>query len=266
MARVEIVYFNPRRRVLRGRVGRLVPLRRPVNNFGDLLGPIVVDSVLRNAGLRIDAEVSHPSRLLTVGSILHLARSGDVVWGSGRNGKVRESAHSFAHLDVRAVRGPLTRSFLTERGLAVPEIYGDPALLLPRVMPHLRQWAMQPVYDVTYVPNMNDYHRAERGSWLLSPRSALNDCLQRIARSRLVVGSSLHALVVAEALGIPARAVRSRVETEFKYADYYLGTGRSDFRIASTPEEAVRWGGERPVQFSEAALLQAFPLDLWTHD
>ncbi len=98
---------------------------------------------------------------------------------------------------------------------------------------------------------------------MLDPRSPLDHCLRRIAQSELVVGSSLHALVVAESLDIPARLIRSRVEHELKYADYYLGTGRYDFRPADSIAEAIAAGGEPKPEWTPTALLKAFPYDLW---
>ena len=87
----EIVYWNDRRapsliRRLPGR--RFVPRRlvrlvtRPARNFGDLLGPQIVSRLLERNG--IAAGTPPARRLLTVGSVLHLAHAGDVVWGSGR--------------------------------------------------------------------------------------------------------------------------------------------------------------------------------------
>jgi pyruvyltransferase len=79
-----------------------------------------------------------------------------------------------------------------------------------------------------------------------------------------VLASSLHALIVAEAYGIPARYVRlSDHESIFKYNDYYLGTGRQQDKIATSVDEAVEMGGFAPPQFDASKLLKAFPFDLW---
>lgn len=263
MTKVKIVHFNPERPIIKGLLGKLIPIRKPLNNFGDLLGPIIVQETLKQSGLNIECEIETSKRLLTVGSILHLAHTGDTVWGSGRNGKVSDEHHVFKNLDVRAVRGPLTRTFLINKEIHVPEVYGDPALLLPNVMPELLVWRDSPAYDLTYIPNMNDYQKATAYPWIFNPRSPLYDCLERIARSRMVIGSSLHAIVVAESLGIPARFVMSGIEPEFKYIDYYLGTGRNDFKIAGTVKEAISLGGEKPISFSAKKLISAFPYDLW---
>lgn len=258
---VEVFAWNPEVPTIRGRLGRRLPLRRPVNNFGDLLGPVVVEGLVRNAGLDPQAG---DGRLLSVGSVLHFARNGDVIWGTGLNGKIKPSRHDFMRLDVRAVRGPITRDFLVSRSIKVPQIYGDPALLLPEIMPELHGWVGEPTRDVAVVPNFNDYPDWRHSRGVLNPRGPLRECLETIARSRLVVGSSLHAIVVAESLGIPARAIRSQVEQETKYADYYLGTGRSDFSIATSVEEAIKLGGEQPPNWPPEPLRESFPYDLWT--
>jgi pyruvyltransferase len=204
--------------------------------------------------------------LLTVGSIMQYARDGDRVWGSGVNGKVPVGLHTFDTVDVRAVRGPLTAEFLRARGIPVPDVYGDPALLLPAVHPHLTAWAADKRYDVTVVPNMRDAAALSDDPRVVSPTAPLEHVLERIARSRMVVGSSLHGLVVAEALGIPARAVASRAEHPWKYEDYYLGTGRRGFTPAAGVDEAIAMGGEVPLAWDPLPLARAFPWDLWGRD
>jgi pyruvyltransferase len=88
-------------------------------------------------------------------------------------------------------------------------------------------------------------------------------CLQRIAASRFVVGSSLHGIVIAESLGIPARVIASAAEHPFKYEDYYLGTGRHDVEAAGSVREAVAMGGRDLPEFDAGSLIAAFPADLW---
>jgi pyruvyltransferase len=260
MPSVEIFHWNPRRPA-RGRVlRRLRWLDRPLNNFGDLLGPVVVEAMLRRLGLRPEDAVAD-RQLLSVGSVLHFAQPGAVVWGSGVNGKIPAERHRTADLDVRAVRGPLTRRFLADRGVEVPAVYGDPALLLPILLPDLRR--SRPTRTLTVIPNLNDAATAAPVDGFVSPRGRLRGVLEAIASSELVVGSSLHAVIVAEALGIPARLVRSEAESDFKYADYYAGTGRPGFEAAASVQEAIAMGGEPPISWDPQPLLDAFPADLW---
>jgi pyruvyltransferase len=264
MPRVNVFSWNPRRSRLPHSVTKRLPIEigRRVNNFGDLLGPLLVARIL--AVHQVDPRTAHSDRrLLSVGSVLHFARDHDVIWGTGVNGKRPDSDYVFRALDVRAVRGPRTREFLSSRGVDAPTIFGDPVLLLPLVMPELVGWSGTKQYSLTVVPNFNDFSAYEPALTLLDPRSPVDVCLRRIARSEFIVGSSLHAIVVAESLGIPARLVSSSVENPFKYEDYYLGTGRPNADTARTVEEAVRMGGERGPIFDATQLLGAFPFDLW---
>lgn len=260
---VEIVHWNPLRPVFRGRVGKLVPVKRQVGNFGDMLGPMIVERMRERLGLAV--AVGLPDRrLLSVGSILQYARNGDVVWGSGINGKVDPPWAAIDTLDIRAVRGPRTRARLLEHGFTVPEVYGDPALLLPELYPELSDWALEPKrYPVTVVPNLHDVAANAGRPNVVSPRAPVWRVLERIARSELVVGSSLHGIIVAESLGIPARLVAPARENLFKYRDYYESTGRDVVPLASTVDAAIAAGGAPGLRWDPAPLREAFPAELW---
>lgn len=270
---VEVVHWNPRRPVIRNRkLARLLPLQRPVRNFGDLIGPLVVDLLLRSRGLVNESPSTVglcPTRLLTVGSILHLASDADVVWGTGWNGKVPATMHEFSHLDVRAVRGPLTRRNLSARGIECPEVYGDPALLLPSLAPDLFSTSAHDQTEVLVVPNLNDYSRSMTRSSpfpVLNPQSSLRHCLTAIASSQLVVGSSLHGIIVAESLGIPARLITTEAEHQLKYDDYFSGTSRETPRAARSVREAVDLGGGPGLDWDAQPLVESFPWDLWQQE
>ena len=261
MPEVDVLCWNPVRPVYSGRLGRVIRFRRPVNNFGDMLGPMIVQAMLSRYGLT-GAAAARDAQLLTVGSVMHLAKPGAVVWGTGVNFKVDPADDAMTSLDVRAVRGPRTRDFLESRGVAVPEVFGDPALLLPEVFPEFGH--QSPTRDVTVVPNLNERSDYGRSARVLHPRRPPIECLKVIGASRLVVGSSLHGIIVAEAYGIPARLVRPRTESELKYDDYYLATGRPDWSAAASVEDAIKLGGERPPKWSSGPLVDTFPIDLWT--
>ena len=262
MPRVRIFSWNPRRSGLPSLLTRWLAVGHRVNNFGDLLGPLVVNRVLARHGLE-SARGLRDCTLFSVGSVLHFAQEGDVVWGSGVNGKVPDGSYTFRSLDVRAVRGPLTREFLQSRGLEVPTTFGDPALLLPTLAPELFAAAPRDQHAITVVPNFNDIGAYGGEPDVLDPRSPLDVCLRRIAGSRLVVGSSLHAIIVAESLGIPARVIASGAEHPFKYEDYYRGTGRHGAEAAGSVQEAVAMGGRDFPEFDADSLMAAFPVDLW---
>lgn len=250
VAGVDVAAWNP----VRGsnRWGRHTLAARPVRNFGDLLGPVIVRELVAQLGLGSAAE---RRRLLAVGSVMHFGRPGDVVWGAGRNVKAGAASPG---LEVRAVRGPRTAADYP--GAVVG---GDPALLLGGLRPDLLVPPRRRA-GVIVVPNLNELAAVRDRRGVVSPRAPLDRVVRTIARSSLVIGSSLHGVIVAEALGVPARAVRAVTEPAFKYQDYYLATGRDpDEVVAGSVEEARERGGAAAPLWDPEPLLSAFPTDLW---
>ena len=218
--------------------------------------------------MTLEDEAKSPASLLAIGSIIHFAETGAVVWGSGVNGKVPEAEHRYGTLDVRAVRGPYTREWLKEkRGIQAPEIYGDPALLLPRLVGD--RFPATGQGGAIFVPNLNDILKGQtfdlpEGMRLVSPMQSWHRVVEEISKASFVAASSLHGVILAEAFGIPARYVRlTKIEHLFKFRDFYAGTGRDSFEYASSPSEALEMGGERKMQFDPTPLEAAFPFDLW---
>lgn len=255
-----VVHWNPKRNTL-PRPFRRLPVGKLVNNFGDLLGPGIVERIVAARG---DAERTAPAgRVLTVGSVLHMAQDGDVVWGTGKNGKVVEEEHKAQILDVRAVRGPLTAGWLSDRGFEVPEVYGDPALLLPTLYPELTALSTEKTRARVLVPNLHDAATWSHHPDTVSPIGPWRDIVETIVTSETVVASSLHGVIVAEAFGIPVAHVASSTEPDFKFRDYYEGTGRSMPRLIPTLDEALQTPSDRDDhaldRWSAQALLEAFP-------
>jgi pyruvyltransferase len=231
-------------------------------NFGDHLSSALVTKLASTRDLFLD-EVVSPRRLLAVGSIMHFAKTGDVIWGSGVNGSVNVDKHQFEQIDVRSVRGPLTKSFLEKRGIVVPEVFGDPALLTKTLLGK-RFAEVEKTCDVSFVPNFADLPVMADWNNVISPLLPWAQVIKRIVASRLIISSSLHGLVIADSFGIPCVYLRvTDVENIFKYEDYSLGAGRNDFRVTTSREEALRASPLSPIHPKLDAMINAFPWDLW---
>jgi pyruvyltransferase len=255
--------YGDRRRPVRSKRVNVYYWRHPSgDNVGDLLSQVVVDFVVARKNLRPEAPLRQTRRLFAVGSVIDAARCAMTVWGSGlhhygaRIPRVR--------LDVRAVRGPLTRQALLAGGVPCPEVYGDPALLLPLF------YAPAPAKRERFcvIPHFSreeSYFRDYGDRVLSTMTSDWRGFIERIVSCELVVSGSLHGVIIAEAYGVPA-VLLSDIDTDwFKYEDYYLSTGRSSFARAASVEEALSLTPDAPPDFSglQQGLLAAFPGDLW---
>lgn len=237
-------------------------------NFGDYLSLKIVEKIV---GCPVEIYkkkmFSRDKKLLAIGSILYFAEDDDVVWGSGTNGKKpNKEDYSFTKLDIRSVRGPLTRKFLKDNwDIECNEIYGDPALLLPYLYPELKR-KENPKYpflvishysDVKILPKSQNYEVVHATEELFS-------VIDKILDSEFVISSSLHGIIIAEAFGIPARYLRvSEGEPLLKFEDYYLGTCRDNFKYATSINEALLMGGEAPFKCDLKKLYEAFPFEYW---
>ncbi|MCX6990704.1 MAG: polysaccharide pyruvyl transferase family protein [Chlamydiae bacterium] len=233
-------------------------------NFGDYLSVKIVEKMIQGP---VEIYKKNPEiirqKLLALGSILYFAEEGDVLWGTGaRSGKME--VYKFSGLDVRSVRGPLTRQFLIENfGITVPEIYGDPALLLPYLFPEFQK-KHNPTYEYLIIAHFSDVKMFPKSEYrnVVYATDPWDEVIEKILDSKFVISSSLHGIIVAEAYGIPARWLRvSKGEPLFKFHDYYLGTNRAPSTYATSIEEALSLGGEDPFECDLQKLYDAFPFD-----
>lgn len=238
-------------------------------NFGDYLSLELVQRIVGGPIRVVQKPTIGERKLLAIGSIISWAFDGDIIWGSGINGKALSlDRYHFKNLDVRAVRGPLTRDFLMKNfNIKCPEIYGDPALLVPYFFPEFQR-KMNPSHEYLIIPHYSEeaLFPKEKNKNIVYPTEPWNVVIEKILDSKFVISSSLHGIIVAEAFGIPARLLRvTENEPIFKYKDYYLGTNRPDFKGARSIKEAIRMGGEKPIQCDLYKLYKAFPFELWPH-
>lgn len=237
-------------------------------NFGDYLSLKLVERIVgKPVKIIKENPQSKVKKFLAVGSIISFAKNNDVVWGSGVNGKnLNPKNYKFSKLDIRSVRGPLTKDFLNQHlNIKCPEVYGDPVLLFPYFFPEFKK-SENPKYDYIIIPHYSEksfFPRTLSGN-IVYPTDPWQQIIKKVINSKFVISSSLHGVIIAEAFGIPARLLKiTDNEPIFKFADYYLGTNRPNFQYATSVEEALLMGGEPPFECDLQKLYEAFPFEFW---
>jgi hypothetical protein len=221
--------------------------RFEIGNFGDIASRDIVERI---AGRPTSKPIPKYRKLVSVGSVLHQARNGDVIWGSGVKGTVRELRPDIKELDIRAVRGPLTLDFLRESGFdvsKVTEVFDPGCLMKELYSDHIKTYDQaknQEYGSFRIVPHYRDDLLFRRMYQDLHHSFLTVDCtplqmVERMLGAEAVYSSSLHGVIFAESLGIPAYWLRSiGGEDGYKFYDYYYGTGRYNVRCFETLEEA----------------------------
>lgn len=197
-------------------------------NYGDVLGKYLVEKISsKNVVFAWPKKFSFfdwfSPIYVTIGSILANVNHKCIVWGSGiidQKSKVKNAV-------FLAVRGPRTRNYLLNLGYNVPEVYGDPALLLPRYFnPKVKK-----KYKYGFVPHYNDYKLVQ--DWFKDNQDVLlidimtNDIESKtieFLQCEKIISSSLHGIIIAHAYEIPAvwQKFSDKVfGDDIKYQDYF---------------------------------------------
>lgn len=186
------------------------------------VGDAVVEPILKHFGYELEFVPNMTNgKFLGVGSIMSWLRDNDTVWGTGC---IRPVEIERYNVNFLAVRGPLTRSMI--KGSDVPEIYGDPALLLP----YLYNPDIKPVHAVGHLPHYVDKVEVRpKVDFFIDIEDDWREIVRQIKSCKKIVTSSLHGIVLAEAYGVPVEWVKYSDKIlggQFKFQDYFLGTGR----------------------------------------
>lgn len=191
------------------------------SNFGDRLGP----ELLATYGIQATWAPPVTAELVTAGSVLSKFSETyrGTILGTGLIGS--EQRRRFPRARALAVRGELTRSAC---GLPASTTLGDPGILVGRLVPG----SMPRTGDgpVVIVPHYVDRAMARRHPHavlvdILGPTAEL---LTAIRGASLVITSSLHALIAADALGVPhLLELAATIGGIHKFADYASAFGET---------------------------------------
>jgi pyruvyltransferase len=177
-------------------------------NYGDLMGKYLVEKI---SGKSVQWVLPKHFSLrnyfqpiyCTIGSILMHVTENCVVWGSG----IISKEYTVKKAKFLAVRGPQTRLHLINQGYEVPEVYGDPALLLPEYYSPV----VEKKYALGIVPHYIDYNEVSR--WYQDEKEVVvidlmtnnvEEVTDLFLQCERIVSSSLHGLIVSHTYQIPA--------------------------------------------------------------
>lgn len=213
-------------------------------NFGDELTPPLVE---RLTGRRVVWGAPDRCDLVGAGSVIQmiLRRQGSNqprVWGSGF---IRAAGpdEGPARLDVLAVRGKSTLARvdnLSSRSIAL----GDPGILAPVLL----DGPVKKRYSLGLIPHYHDVNSpvVRRMGELGADVRVINvtwtpeEVAREIASCDAVLSSSLHGLIVSDALGIPNAHIRLSDKLKgglYKFHDYYSAyPGESRYREYVEPK------------------------------
>ncbi|MEI2269327.1 polysaccharide pyruvyl transferase family protein [Microbacterium sp. No. 7] len=238
--------------------------RFKTGNFGDLASRWAAKRV---SGVELREPAPGAPRLLAIGSVLQRATDGDVVWGSGVKGG-SDPLPVGIDLDVRAVRGPYSLEYLAEAGVSTERVTHtfDPGVLFPTLFAsELAQTPDRP--GLRIVPHYRDDLVLRRKHYehldaFISVDTTPLGMMRAMKGADRVIASSLHGIIFAEAMGIPAYWLAPvGGEDELKYYDYYYGTGRTDVKRFESIDDAMRADPMPLPTFDIEAYLATFPHD-----
>lgn len=186
-------------------------------NVGDIITPVVLGGL----GVPVTWASLDKAGLISTGSIVGHARARHTVYGSGAMWRGDRPDPEARYL---AVRGPLTAELVRRNGGECPDVYGDPALLLP----HVHDAPVEKRHDLGIVPHYIDADLVTEGHTIHPVRANPLDVVDEIRACHAIVSSSLHGIIIAHAYGIPAAWVKlsDRLTGDgTKFHDYAASVG-----------------------------------------
>lgn len=208
----------------------------PSWNFGDILNAYILYK--KNVPFHY-CHHDIGSKIIMIGSILsNYQADGTIVIGAGTiksNEKITKNFH------YRSIRGPLTYKMLQYSGINVESpIYGDPALLLPRIYTPLSEKK----YKLGIIPHQVDFNEIKhflsenksrfQQTLLIDPtvigKNKIESYIDSINSCEKILSTSLHGIVVAHAYGIPAEWLKFSNKLygdDVKFFDHFESIGHS---------------------------------------
>ena len=202
-------------------------------NFGDILTPYIVEKLTGKKPVLFYPDskfASYFKHCLMVGSIISHSKTNSTVWGSG----IIRKDEKIEGGKFIAVRGPRTAQRLRELGFPAPDVYGDPAILLPV----LYKPVIHKKYKFGLIAHYIDSDKLTEEIKACPDVHFINllthnieTVVNDILCCEKIVSTSLHGLIVAHSYGIPAtwwKYSNKLSGDDIKFYDYFESVNLHD--------------------------------------
>ena len=251
-------------------------------NLGDDLNVYMLKELVGKR-IFVNNQFYHKSlpNLMCIGSVIDwLANEKTAIWGAGIIAPPLDerTVKQLANVKIYAVRGRCTRDILLQNGIKCPDIFGDPALLLPYIYnPKVekvknRIGIIPHFYDVKDKNVLQILNDNPNNTMLINIQGYKNwkDTIQQILSCEFIVSSSLHGLILSDAYGIPNIWVSfsNRLKGgDFKFRDYYSVVGKEEHVITITGKTDIcqlfkNRDKYRRIQFDPKPLIKSCPMQI----
>ncbi len=267
--RNSFILFNVTAKAKNNRVNLNYWWEKP--NLGDDLSRVIVEYMLNLRNIPFDKPVHGRKHLYAVGSIITAGIQDCTVWGSGVLFATMLNRVKGRELDIRSVRGPVSRILLKDMGYDVPEIYGDPVIILPELYTPTTN---KKKYKYGVIIHKDQKFTTQSDEQFLKREDVLmidirtrdyKGFVEKVVSCEKIISSSLHGIIISESYGVPAIMHQPTVEPLLKYCDWYYSTGRMTFPTVQRLEEVITI--EAPIipdlTTLRKRLKAAFPYDLY---
>lgn len=199
--------------------------RKPgVSNFGDEMGP----DILARLGHKVQRVELADAEVVVIGSVLHhiaKVKHPVIVAGAGvMHGDRTINPHN---MDIRILRGRISMDHIDWSKYDKDKFghfgaqFGDPALLAPWLYPK----AARTKYSLGWVPHYVDPRTMPYADKTINVLQSPEKVIEEITSCSQILTSSLHALIIAQAYGIPAQRLpwHGVIGGDTKWTDYATG-------------------------------------------
>ena len=241
-------------------------------NFGDIITPYLVEKLTGRVPILFDPNfilAKYIKHSIMVGSILEISNPNTIVWGTG----IVDEKGIIKGGDFKAVRGFKTIKRLRSLGYKVPDIVGDPALLLPLIYRNTKskkyKYGVVCHYvDFEEIKTIYDGNKDILIINLLTENIEL--VIDAILNCEKIISTSLHGIIVANAYNIEAKWWKFSDKlsgSNVKFYDYFesLGVYNVQFFESKTIDNELLSdsGFYLPdldkIEFIQKGLIRSFP-------